>query len=112
MRLNFDDVKETKNSTEGEHTFTIVGAKEATSLNGTNMLVLVLKDEEEGIVSDRVCLEGPGAFRAKNLFKALSISDDEAKEMQATDLIGMTIDGEVAYEEYEGVERAKIKKYL
>ena len=80
MRLDFSEVKDNKNAMEGEQVLTIFGAKEQKSANGTNMLVLDMKDAEEGFVRDNVCLEGPGAFKAQMLFKALGLSDEETKE--------------------------------
>ena len=65
--------KDTVGSTEGRHTLTIVKAEEKKSKNGTNMLVLDMHDEEEGYVRDQVCLEGPGAFRAKQFFAAAGV---------------------------------------
>lgn len=112
MKLNFDDVKENKSVPEGEHELTIFGAKETKSQNGTNMLVLDMKDEEDGFLRDNVCLEGPGAFKAQQLFKALGIDKDTAAAMDATDLIGNTVSVEVVSEEYNGEQRAKVKKYL
>ena len=80
MKLDFSEVKENKNAAEGKQLLTIFGAKEKRSQNGTNMLVLDMKDDQEGFVRDNVCLEGAGAFRAKQLFKALEIGDLETCE--------------------------------
>ena len=112
MKLNFDDVKESKMVPEGDAELTIFGAKEQRSQNGTNMLVLDMKDAEEGYVRDNVCLEGPGAFRAQQLFNALGVSVDEVEAMQASDFIGMTVNAVIEIEEYNGQERSKVKKYV
>lgn len=112
MKLDFSEVKENKNAMEGEQELTIFGAKEKRSQNGTNMLVLDMKDAEEGFVRDNVCLEGPGAFRVQQLIKALGVDEETFAGMEATDLIGMTVSAEIVLEEYEGEQRAKIKKYL
>ena len=45
MRLDFSEIKETKNCETGIQDLTIVSAEEKTSKNGVNMLVLVLKNE-------------------------------------------------------------------
>ena len=112
MKLDFSEVKENKNAAEGKQLLTIFGAKEKRSQNGTNMLVLDMKDDQEGFVRDNVCLEGAGAFRAKQLVKALEIDEDTAAQMEASDFIGMQVTAEVILEEYEGEDRARIKKYV
>ena len=112
MRLDFSEVKETKNMAEGTQEVTIVGAKEKVSANGTNMLNLVFKDAEESVVSDNVCLEGPGAFKARQFFKAVGVSEEEAAGMEASEFIGMTLTIEVVTEEYNNELRAKVKKYI
>ena len=112
MRLDFSEVKESKNATEGIHEMTIFKAIEKKSTNGTQMLVLDMKDEEEGYCRDHVCLEGPAAFRAKQLFEALGIDDDQAAAMEAADLIGMSVEADIVIEPYEGEDRAKVKKYI
>lgn len=112
MRLDFSEVKESKNATEGVHTMTIFAAAEKKSQNGTQMLVLDMRDEDEGFCRDHVCLEGPAAFRAKQLFEALGIDDDQAATMEAADLIGMSVEANIIIEPYEGEDRAKVKKYI
>ena len=112
MKLDFSEVKENKNAMEGEQELTIFGAKEKKSQNGTNMLVLDMKDAEEGFVRDNVCLEGPGAFKAQQLIDALGMDEDTFAGMEASDFIGMTVNAEIVLEDYEGQERAKVKKYL
>lgn len=112
MKLDFSEVKENKNAAEGKQLLTIFGAKEKRSQNGTNMLVLDMKDDQEGFVRDNVCLEGAGAFRAKQLFKVLEIDEDTAAQMEASDFIGMQVTAEVISEDYEGEARARIKKYV
>lgn len=112
MKLDFSEVKDTTISEEGQHTLTIVKAAEKKSQNGTAMIVLDMRDEDEGYVRDNVCIEGPAAFRAKQLFEALGISEEEAAGMSAADLQGMTVEAEIVHEEYEGVDRAKVKKYM
>lgn len=112
MKLDFSEVKENKNAMEGEQELTIIGAVEKKSQNGTNMLVLDMKDVEEGFVRDNVCLEGSGAFKAQQLFDALGIDVETASGMEAADFIGMTVTAKVVLEEYEGETRAKIKKYV
>lgn len=112
MKLDFSEVKENKNALEGEQQLTIFGAKEATSQNGTNMLVLDMKDAEEGFVRDNVCLEGPGAFKAQMLINALGMDEESFMAMDAAELIGMEVTAEIVLEEYNGQERAKVKKYI
>ena len=112
MKLDFSEVKDNKNAMEGEQVLTIFGAKEQKSANGTNMLVLDMKDADEGFVRDNVCLEGPGAFKAQMLFKALGLSTEDVEGMEASDFIGMTVNAEIILEEYNGQERAKVKKYI
>lgn len=112
MRLDFSEVKESKNATEGVHEMTIFKAIEKKSQNGTHMLVLDMKDEEEGYCRDHVCLEGPAAFRAKQLFAALGLDEDQAASMEASDLVGMSVEAEIVIEPYEGEDRAKVKKYI
>lgn len=112
MKLNFDDVKETKIVPEGEAHLTIIGAKETKSSNGTNMLVLDMKDVEGGFLRDNVCLEGPGAFRAQQLFKALGIEPEDAETMEAADLIGQELEATIVLDEYNGTTRSKVKKYI
>lgn len=112
MRLDFSDVKETKMAVEGQQELTIAFAEERVSKNGTNMLSLMLKDQEGGIANDNVCLEGAGAFKAKQLEKALGLSDEEFAAMEASELVGLVVTCEVVHEEYEGKESAKVKKYI
>lgn len=112
MRLDFSEVKESKIAAEGTHTLTIFKAVEKKSQNGTQMLVLDMRDEEEGYCRDHICLEGPAAFRAKQLFEALGIDDDEAKSMEASNLVGMSVEADIIIESYEGEDRAKVKKYI
>lgn len=112
MRLDFSEVKESKNATEGRHVMSIFQAVEKKSQNGTQMLVLDMRDEDEGYCRDHVCLEGPAAFRAKQLFAALGIDDDQAATMEAADLVGMSVEADIVNEPYEGEDRAKVKKYL
>ena len=73
MKLDFSEVTELESKLieEGEHELTIKAAKEKKSQNGTNMLVLDMVSEDDGFTRDNVCLEGPGAFKAKQLCKAL-----------------------------------------
>ena len=110
--LDFSDVKETKLVAEGEQSLTIIGAKEARSANGTAMLVIDMNNEEGGFVRDNICLEGPGAFRAQQFIKALDIPEDVFASMEASDLIGMNPKAIIEHEEYNGEERAKVKKYV
>ena len=112
MRLDFSEVKESKNASEGTHTMTIFKATEKKSQNGTQMLVLDMRDEEGGYCRDHVCLEGPAACRAKQLFDALGIDDDQAGDMEAADLVGMSVEADIIIEAYEGEDRAKVKKYI
>lgn len=113
MKLDFSELKESVMVEEGVNTFIIKGAKVAKSQNGTNMLVLDMTETEAGgFIRDNVCLEGPGAFRAQQLIKALGLSEDDFVAMEAADLIGMNVSAEVVHEEYEGTERARIKKYV
>lgn len=112
MKLDFSEVKQNKMVAEGTNDLTIFGAKEAKSQNGTNMLILDMKDVEEGFIRDNICLEGAGAFRAKQLIKALGLDEDTFAGMEAADLIGNTVTAEVIYEEYNGEQRAKVKKYI
>ena len=112
MRLDFSEVKESKNATEGIHTMTIFKAIEKKSQNGTQMLVLDMKDEDEGYCRDHVCLEGPAAFRAQQLFNALGVDSEQAEAMEAADLVGMSVEAEIINEPYEGEDRAKVKKYI
>lgn len=112
MKLDFSDVKETKLVAEGEQSLTIIGAKEARSANGTAMLVVDMNNEEGGFVRDNICLEGPGAFRAQQFIKAVGLSEDDFASMEASDLIGMTPTALIEHEEYNGEERAKVKKYI
>lgn len=112
MKLDFSEVKETTLVPAGEAELTIKKAEEKKSQNGTNMLVLDFNDAEGGYVRDNVCLEGPGAFRAEQLFDALGIDTEQAASMQASDLVGMVVTANVEIEEYNGEERSKIKKYI
>lgn len=112
MKLDFSDVKETKLVAEGEQSLTIIGAKEARSANGTAMLVVDMNNEEGGFVRDNICLEGPGAFRAQQFIKAVGLSEDDFASMEASDLIGMNPTALIEHEEYNGEERAKVKKYI
>lgn len=112
MKLDFSDVKETKLVAEGEQSLTIIGAKEARSANGTAMLVVDANDTEGGFMRDNICLEGPGAFRAQQFIKALGMSEEDFSAMEASDLIGMSVTGFVEHEEYNGEQRAKVKKYV
>ena len=114
MRLDFTDVKELeyKQAAEGQGDFEIIGAKQTKSKNGQAMLVIDAKDAEGGFVRDNVMLEGPGAFKAKQLIKALGITEDDFIAMDASDLIGLTFTAEIVIQEYEGKEYSKIKKYI
>lgn len=112
MKLDFSDVKETKPVPAGEAELTIKSSVEKKSQNGTNMLTLGLEDAEGNFVMDNVCLEGPGAFRAQQLFDALGIDPETAESMEAADLVGMTVSAVIVMEEYNGEDRAKVKKYL
>jgi hypothetical protein len=112
MKLDFSEVRENSIVPEGEAELRIVGASEKRSQNGTNMLVLDMRDSEDGFVRDNVCLEGAGAFRARQLFQALGISEDDVVNMEAADFIGMSVCAEIIHEEYNGQERAKVKKYI
>lgn len=112
MRIDFSETKDTVGSTEGRHTLTIVKAEEKKSKNGTWMLVLDMHDEEEGYVRDQVCLEGPGAFRAKQFFAAAGVEKEVAETMEAADFIGYTLEADIVIEEYEDKEYSKVKKYI
>ena len=76
------------------------------------MLVVDMNDAEGGFVRDNICLEGPGAFRAQQFIKALGMSEDDFAAMEASDLIGMSVTGSIEHEEYNGEQRAKVKKYV
>lgn len=114
MKLDFSEVTELESKLieEGEHELTIKAAKEKKNQNGTMMLVLDMVDAEEGFTRDHVCLEGPGAFKAKQLCEALGLDQEQFAAMDASDLVGMTVLVEVVIEEYEGKEYSKVKKYL
>lgn len=114
MKLDFSEVTELESKLieEGEHELTIKAAKEKKSQNGTMMLVLDMVDEDEGFTRDNVCLEGPGAFKAKQLCEALGLDQEQFAAMDASDLVGMTVRVDVVVEEYEGKEYSKVKKYL
>lgn len=112
MRFDFSETKDSVISTEGEHTLTIVKAEEKKSQNGTLMIVLDMTDEEGGYVRDNVCIEGPGAFRAKMLFSALEIDLETAAGMEAAELIGLEVGAQIGIEPYDGKDFAKVKKYI
>lgn len=114
MKLDFKDVKELENkqAAEGNSDFTITAAKETTSKNGTHMLVIDAKDSEGGFVRDNVCLEGPGAFKAKQFFKSIGVMEDEVAGIEAVDLIGYGFTADIIHEEYEGKLFSKVKKYI
>ena len=114
MKLDFSEVTELESKLieEGEHELTIKAAKEKKSSNGTMMLVLDFVDAEEGFTRDNVCLEGPGAFKAKQLCEALGLDQEQFAAMDASDLVGMTVLADIVVEEYEGKDYSKIKKYL
>lgn len=114
MKLDFSELTELENKIagEGQSDFEIIGAKEKRSVNGTNMLIIDAKDPEGGFVRDRICLEGAGAFRAKQFFKAIGISEEEAESMQAADFVGMGFTANIEQEEYEGKLYSKVKKYI
>lgn len=114
MKLDFSEVTELESKLieEGEHELTIKAAKEKKSSNGTMMLVLDMVDEAEGFTRDNICLEGPGAFKAKQLCDALGLDQEQFAAMEASDLVGSVVLAEVIVEEYEGKEYSKVKKYL
>lgn len=114
MKLDFSEVTELESKLieEGEHELTIKAAKEKKSANGTMMLVLDMATEDEGFTRDNVCLEGPGAFKAKQLCKALDLDEDTFKSMDASDLVGMTLTADIIQEEFEGKTYSKVKKYI
>lgn len=114
MKLDFSEVKELENKLveEGEQDLTIKGAKEVKSKNGTNMLQIDCEDAEGGFLRDNICLTGAGAFRAQQFFGALGITEEEAVALDASELIGQTFTAVVEWEDYEGKQYAKIKKYI
>lgn len=112
MKLDFSDVKQNVLVEEGKQKFSIIGAKETKSANGTAMLVVDLKTFEDGFVRDNICLEGPGAFRMQQFLKAVGISEEDAMGMEAPDFIGLEFEAEIAHEEYNNETRAKVKKYV
>lgn len=112
MKLDFSEVRENAIVPEGEAELSIFGAKESRSANGTNMLVIDMKNEEGAFIRDNVCLEGAGAFRAQQLFKALGLSEDDVAGMEAADFIGLSVTADVVAEEYNGELRTKVKKYI
>lgn len=114
MKLDFSEVKEleSKQAAEGEQELTINKAVLKKSANGDMMLVLDMKDAEEGFTRDNVMLEGAGAFKAQQLIAALGISEEEFTNMEPTDLVGLTLVAEIIKEEYEGKSYSKVKKYI
>jgi len=112
MKLDFSEVSSAKLIPEGEVELTCTGAKESRSQNGTAMLVMDWNDAEGGFTRDNICLEGPGAFRAQQLIKALGMDEESFAQMEASDLIGVSVKAEIFYEDYNGEQRAKVKKYI
>ena len=114
MKLDFSEVTELESKLieEGEHVLTIKAAKEQKSKNGTNMLVVDLVSEDEGFTRDNICLEGPGAFKAKQFAEALGLDEEAFASMDASDLVGMTVTAKIEVEEYEGKDYSKVKKYV
>jgi hypothetical protein len=114
MKLDFSEVTELESKLieEGEHDLTIKAAKEKKSANGNNMLVLDMVTEDGGFTRDNVCLEGPGAFKAKQLCKALGLSEEDFQGMDASDLIGMMLTADIINEDFEGTTYSKVKKYI
>ena len=114
MKLDFSEVTELESKLieEGEAELTIKAAKEKKSQNGTNMLVLDMVTEDGGFTRDNVCLEGAGAFKAKQLCKALGLSEEDFQGMDASDLVGMTLTAEIINEDFEGNTYSKVKKYI
>lgn len=111
MKLDFSELKENEIMKEGEHNLVIKSAKECVSSNGTNMLKVGFEDEEGAFVMDNICLEGPGAFKAKQFFKALGLDSDQVADMQPADLVGMEVTAVTSIEEYNGEDRARLVKY-
>lgn len=111
MKLDFSELKENVIMKEGEHDLVIKSAKECTSSNGTSMLKVGFEDEEGAFAMDNICLEGPGAFKAKQFFKALGLDDDQVADMEPSDLVGMQVSAVTSVEEYNGEDRARILKY-
>lgn len=113
MKLDFSEVKETVDMTDGNHEVTIVTATEKVSKNGTPLLNLSMKEESTGaVIFDNVCLSGPGAFKCQQLISALGISDEDFEGMNASDLVGYTLEITVEHREYEGEQRTSVKKYI
>ena len=114
MKLDFSEVTELESKLieEGEAELTIKAAKEKKSQNGTNMLVLDMVTEDGGFTRDNVCLEGPGAFKAKQLCKALGLAEEDFQSMDASDLVGLTLTAEITNEDFEGTTYSKVKKYI
>lgn len=111
MKLDFSEIGNNV-MPEGENLVTIFGAKETISKNGSSMLVLDMKNADGAFVRDYVVLAGAGAFRARQLFKALDIDEDTAEQMEASDLIGREVNVEIEMEEYNGEDRSRVKKYF
>ncbi len=114
MRLDFSEIRELENkqAEEGIQDLTVFGAKLTKSKNGNNMLVLDMKDANEGFVRDHLLLEGAGAFKMKQFMGALNLSEEDVEAMEPTDFIGMVVSAEVILEDYEGTDFSKIKKYI
>ena len=71
-----------------------------------------MKNADGAFVRDYVVLSGAGAFRARQLFKALGIDEETAAQMEAADLIGRQVNVEIEMEEYNGEDRSRVKKYF
>ena len=113
MKLDFSETKDNKIAEESDKAdLTITAAKEAKSQNGVAMLVLDMKDADGGFVRDNICLEGAGAFKAKNLIKALGMDEETFAGTEPADLVGTQVTAKIEVEDYEGEPRARVKKYI
>ena len=113
MKLDFSETKDNKIAEESDKAdLTITAAKEAKSQNGIAMLVLDMKDANDGFVRDNICLEGAGAFKAKNLIKALGMDEETFAGTEPADLVGTQVTAKIEVEDYEGEPRARVKKYI
>jgi len=114
LNLDFSNVQDLE---EGWHSATIVAAVPDVSSNGNHMLKMQYKIEGGPTAGrslyDNWMLETDAMFRTRsNLIRlGLMTKEDKTFSFDTEDLIGQACEVKVAYEDYEGEPRPRVKGF-
>lgn len=115
VKLDFSNVETYKKCEEGTHTAKLTQIDKGTTQAGDDMLKAVFEvvsgNSKGARVFENFALTDKALWKFKMCLSAMGIKADGKIAIDLDNLIGKTVDIDVAHEEYNGQVRARIQGY-